>query len=348
MSRFKTLSNAEIASFCRQTSMIITAGITPVEGMEILKNDTLSTEGKELLEKISGFCRMGNPFSEAVASTEVFPDYVVRLISLGEESGDLDTVLMSLAEYYEREEDIADSIKSAVTYPLIMIAMMFLIIIVLVVKVLPIFKQVFVQLGTQMSPLATSLMNLGSALSKYAIVISIVFLAIVVTCIILYRVPAINVKVRAFLAKFPFTRDFYSNVAAGRFASGMYLAYSSGMDTFHSLDMISQLVENEAMEKKIDFLRDEIKNRSTMPEAIAKAGIFTNLYSRMISVGFKSGSVDLVMKQIATHYEEATDKQLRRMVSIIEPTLVIILSLIVGIILLSVLLPLMGIMSSIG
>ena len=86
----------------------------------------------------------------------------------------------------------------------------------------------------------------------------------------------------------------------------------------------------------------------TLPEALADAGIFSNLYSRMISVGFRSGSIDLVFKQIAQNYDAETEKQLNRIISIIEPTLVIILSLIVGMILLSVLLPLMGIMSSIG
>ena len=91
-----------------------------------------------------------------------------------------------------------------------------------------------------------------------------------------------------------------------------------------------------------------MQGQADLPEALASAEIFSNLYSRMVSVGFRSGSMDVVMLQIASHYEEETDRQLSRIVSIIEPTLVIILSLIVGVILLSVLLPLMGIMASIG
>ena len=161
MKKNRLLSNAEIASFCRQTAMIIKAGITPAEGMEILKHDTLNKEGKELLEQISLSCKKGNPFFQALSDTGLFPDYVIKLVALGEESGNTDDVLISLAEHYEREEDISESIKSAVTYPLIMIVMMFIVIIVLIIKVLPIFQQVFVQLGTQMSPLASSLLSLG-------------------------------------------------------------------------------------------------------------------------------------------------------------------------------------------
>ena len=141
MKKQKLLSNAEIASFCRQTALIIQAGITPSEGMDILIHDTISKEGKELLQAIGDSCREGNYFYQALESSEVFPNYVVRLTALGEESGNLDSVLLSLAQYYEREENISESIRSAITYPLIMILMMFVVILVLIVKVLPIFRQ---------------------------------------------------------------------------------------------------------------------------------------------------------------------------------------------------------------
>ena len=335
MKKQKMLSNSEIASFCKQTAWILKAGITPAEGMEILINDTIS---KELLQQIRMICNKGNHFYTALEETGVFPQYVVKLTALGEESGNLDVVLMSLAEYYEREETITDSIRSAVTYPLIMIAMMFFVIIILIVKVLPIFKQVFVQLGTEMTPFAQSLMNAGTVLSRYAIGISIVLLFLAAALFIAYRIPSGKAKIRHFLTVFPFTKSFYDKIAAGRFARGMYLSYQSGMDTYHSLDMIKEIVENEA----------QMQGQADLPEALASAEIFSNLYSRMVSVGFRSGSMDVVMLQIASHYEEETDRQLSRIVSIIEPTLVIILSLIVGVILLSVLLPLMGIMASIG
>ena len=252
MKKQKMLSNSEIASFCKQTAWILKAGITPAEGMEILINDTISKEGKELLQQIRMICNKGNHFYTALEETGVFPQYVVKLTALGEESGNLDVVLMSLAEYYEREETITDSIRSAVTYPLIMIAMMLFVIIILIVKVLPIFKQVFVQLGTEMTPFAQSLMNAGTVLSRYAIGISIVLLFLAAALFIAYRIPSGKAKIRHFLTVFPFTKSFYDKIAAGRFARGMYLSYQSGMDTYHSLDMIKEIVENEEMAKKIE------------------------------------------------------------------------------------------------
>lgn len=348
MKKNKLLTNSEIASFCRQTAMIFKAGITPAEGMDILMHDTASNDGKALLEQISLSCRQGNPFFEALEGTGVFPEYVIKLIALGEESGNTDNVLISLAEYYEREEAISESVKNAITYPLVMIIMMFIIIFVLITRVLPIFRQVFAQLGTQMSPLATSLLALGNTLSKYSMVFTCIIFLIAALFVILYKTPKGRNGIKHFLTRFPLTRGFYDRIASGRFASGLYLAFTSGMDTYHSLDMISDIVENESMRAKIRVCKEEIQNESSLPEALSKSKIFSTLYSRMIVVGFRSGSIDTVLKQIAQNYDDETEKQLNRIISTIEPTLVIILSLIVGMILMSVLLPLMGIMSSIG
>lgn len=346
--KLKLLTNEEIASFCEQTALFIKAGITPSEGLEILRQDTPDKRGQEFLTKVSNNCKTGMSFHQALAETNLVPDYVIHLISLGEESGNLDDVLTSLADYYKREDNMGDSIRNAVTYPLIMIIMMFLVIVVLIVKVLPIFKQVFIQLGTEMSPLADRLLTLGNLLSRYSLILTGILLVVIAVLFITYKTSLGRIKIQTFLARFPFTRDFYQKVAVGRFAGGLYLTFSSGMDTYRGLDMVAQLVENEDLSKKIDICKQEIQKSSNLPEALSTAHIFSSLHSRMISVGFRSGSIDLVMKQISDRLDEETQKQLEHMIAIIEPTLVIILSLVVGLILMSVLLPLMGIMSSIG
>ena len=102
------------------------------------------------------------------------------------------------------------------------------------------------------------------------------------------------------------------------------------------------------MEEKIAVCKKRLKDGDNLSEALVKSSIFSNLYSRMVAVGFKAGSIDTVMGKISENYEKETDKKLQSMISVLEPTLVIILSFIVGLILLSVILPLMGIMSTIG
>ena len=344
----KRLSNQEIASFCNQTALLFQAGITPIESISILRSDTKSEQGRELLDNILTVCRQGEPFHCALAATGVFPDYVLHTLALGEESGNLDVCMLSLAAYYEKEDNISEGIKNAVTYPFLMIAMMLVVIFVLISKVMPIFNQVFVELGSEMTGFAASLLHLGENLNRYSLFV-LIFLFVLFILYVLATKTSFGRRIMTrFLHVFPLTKSFYESVACQRFASGMALCLSSGMDTYTSLDMVSQLVGSHKMRDKIAACKEAIHAGSNLAEALSGSAIFNNLYSQMVAVGFKSGNVDTVLSKIADNYEKTTDKKMQSIISVLEPTLVIILSIIVGLILLSVILPLMGIMSSIG
>ena len=348
MKNKKILTSSEIAVFCDQTAMILKAGITPAEGMDILLSDVKDSQGRELLAEISASCRAGNSFFTALRSSGVFPDYVLHMVKLGEESGNLDDVMQALSTYYDREDSISESIRGAIRYPLIMILMMILVIFVLLTKVLPIFNQVYIQLGSEMTGLSASLLSLGHRLNRSSIILLVIVLLLAAVFLLASRTRTGRKISGRFLMNFPLTRGFYEDVAAGRFASGLSMTLSSGLDTYSSLDMVSALVAHPKMQKKIELCKKRLENGDSLADALNDSHIFSKLYSRMVAVGFRTGSLDLVMAKISENYEKETEKKLQSIISILEPTLVIILSLIVGLILLSVILPLMGIMSSIG
>lgn len=342
------LSNEELSAFFSQIGTLQHAGITPLEGLRILLSDSTDAGTQKLLQAIIDGIASGMSFTESLNAVHVFPDYVINTLALGEEAGSLDDVMRSLAVYYEREAQISDSIKSALTYPLIMIAMMVLVIIVLITKVLPIFNQVFIQLGSEMTGFGASLMSLGNALNAYSIVFIVLLLVILFLWIFFAKIPAGKRIAGNLLANSVFTGKFYESIAIGRFASGMSLALSAGLDTYSSLAMVRKLVENKKVQEKIDECKKALVEGESFADALKIAGLFSNVNNRMLSVGFQTGEVDKVMHDIADQYEEKIQRRIAEVVSVIEPTLVIILSLIVGLILLSVILPLMGIMSVIG
>ncbi len=342
------LSNAELASFCNQTALLFQAGITPFDSMNILLSNIKSESGKVLLRNILDVCRQGEPFHQALAATEVFPDYVLRTIKLGEESGNLDVCMISLANYYEKQENISASIKNAVTYPILMIVMMLIVIFVLISKVMPVFNQVFIELGSEMTGFAASLLKLGENLNRYSLILLLVLLGLFLLYLLATKTTYGKQLMNRFLHRFPLTSAFYESIACQRFASGMALCLHSGMDTHTSLDMVSQLVDSPPMQEKIEACKKALTIGFNLSEALTLSAIFNHLYTQMVTVGFKSGKVDVILSKIADNYEKNTDKKIQNLISILEPTLVIILSLIVGLILLSVILPLMGIMASIG
>lgn len=348
MKEQKKLSTEEIASFCNQTALLFQAGIPPVESMYILLRDIKSENGKELLEAILEKCKQGDTFYEALKSTNVFPDYVLQTVKLGEISGNLDECMISLAEYYEKESTIYDSIRSAITYPLLMIIMMLVIIFVLISKVMPIFQQVFIELGSEMTGFAASLLHLGESLNKYSLILLLILILLFCVYEIAIRTSWGRKISKKVLSAFPITKGFIESLSCQRFAMGMAMCLGSGMDTYSSLDIVADLVGNEKMNKKIQNCKKLIHEGANLSEALYCSEIFNRLFSQMVSVGFKSGKLDIVLSKIFDNYEKMTDKKLQSIISILEPSLVIILSMIVGMILLSVILPLMSIMSSIG
>lgn len=344
----KELNNKELGMFFDQFAMTLDAGLNHTDGIQIMLEDAVSTEGKNILAVMLETLHEGMPLSKAFESAGVFPKYTLDMIAIGERSGKTDDVAHSLADYYDREENIAQGIKNAVTYPLLIIFMMFIVILVLIIKVLPVFNQVFIQLGSEMSGFSKGLLNLGNAISRYSLVLMAVLLIIILLYFVFSKTDWGKKVFGRFLQQFPLTKGFYNKIAAGRFASSMALTMNTNLGPDESLQMVEKIVDNKEVEIKIGECRKMIRGGLSFTDALVDSQIFNNLYSRMISVGGKSGAVDKALAKIAKNYESEIDDRIGNIISILEPTLVIIFSIIVCLILLSVMMPLMSIMSSIG
>lgn len=344
----KQLSNQELAAFCDQIAMVLNAGISPAEGISIMLEDTQSQEGREILKVISENCDEGVSFHESIEESGVFPKYTLDMIKIGEESGKLEEVMRSLAFHYNREENISKGIKSAVTYPLLIVGMMLIVILVLMVKVLPIFNDVFKQLGTEMTGISRSLLNMGTVISKYAVVFIVILVLIVAAYFIFSKTEWGKQRFSKFLSKFFATRKLYEKIASGRLASGLSLTLSAGIDNEKGIELVESLVENSELKSKLDKCKELVEDGMTLTDALCETEVFSNMYSRMVLVGVKTGALDQVFRKIANGYEDEVDEKISNLISVLEPTLVIVLSVIVCMILLSVMLPLMAIMSSIG
>lgn len=334
------LSEAEIASFCQQINMIVKAGFPTYYGISILRDDTTDEETRELLTQIYEPMEKGAGLYEAISATGVFPKYMLQMVRVGEETGRLEEVLSSLSIYYERESEIRAGIKQAVTYPLTMSVMMLAVIIVIITNVVPIFADVYAELGSGLTGTAKILMNISTFLNQYLLIFLIAFIVLAIVAFAVLRTP--------YGKKFFENKGVSLSLACSRFANCMYLALASGLDTDQGFDLAEDLVENSFMEQRIRHCRELIKEGESFAKSLLLSGVFSKMYSSLISIGYKTSAMDDVMLNISKAYEKETDEKLHHFISILEPTLIIILSFFIGLILVSFLLPLLGIMSSIG
>ncbi|HIW21111.1 MAG TPA: type II secretion system F family protein [Candidatus Dorea intestinavium] len=343
----KTLSNTEVSAFCSQMSMILNAGISATEGLFILQDSSTSPSERSILEQISNKLNETGSLYEGLKSTAVFPEYMLEMVHIAEQTGNMDSVFGALSIHYNREAMVSQSVKNAITYPMVMVVMMVIVILVLITKVMPIFNQVFRQLGSEMTGISRVLLDIGQGINKYsAILIAIVIVLIGIGFFFSFT-QAGRKNFANFASRLPLIRGLMEKVAMSRFASGMYLTLKSGLTPEECLDMVSNLSNHHGFQKKLELCKEQIKAGDDLPTALANSGIFTSIYAKMASIGSKTGDLDEALNKIAIQSNEETDERFASVISTIEPTLVIVLSVVVGLILLSVMLPLIGILSSI-
>lgn len=343
------LTNTELSTFFEQMAMVVHSGISVIEGIALLRDDAISSQNRDLFDTMYSTMESTGFLYAALEDTKAFPQYALELIQIGETTGNLEEVLHSLATYYAREDYIKKSIKSAVTYPLIMIGMMFVIILVLIIKVLPMFNQVFIQLGSGMTGLSKTLMDIGMLISRYSFIFIIILVLIAAIGLFMALTKPGKSLTRKLSGSFFMTKKMAHQIALSHFASGLALTLGSGLDALQSLSMAQKLISHNKVLAQIEHCKSLMEEKNVdFAQALVESKIFTGLMGRMVLIGYKTGSMDVQMEKIAQSCEDDTDARLNRLISILEPTLVAVLSVIVGLILLSVMLPLLGIMSNIA
>lgn len=343
----KRFSNSELSAFCTQMAMILKSGLSVFDGLEVLRADA-SPQMQTFFDALSASLSEGTPLGEALRSTGCFPDYACDMTDIGVSSGRTDEIMESLAAHYEQEEANAAAIRSAVTYPGVMIGMMLAVLLVLMTRVLPVFNQVFLQLGSRLTGFSRWLMDAGSFLSRH--VVWFILLALLLCALVFrfVRSPRFACQRRKLLLLLPPLRRFSQKLSVGRFASGLSIALSSGLMPEEAMQMAQRLVTDPVVQQKTQHFISQYQNGASLAQAAREAQLFSGLYSQMLSVGCQSGATETVLLKISRQYAEESQDQLARIISILEPTLVALLSCFVGLILLSVMLPLLGIMSSVS
>ncbi len=344
----KKFNSDEIAMFCDQIAMLLNGGISVYEGTYMLYSEMEDSKTKEILREIDEQVKENIPLYKALDSTGAFPEYMIHMVQVGEKTGRLEEVMKSLAEYYEREGRVKAGLRSAVAYPMILFAVMACIMVVLVWKILPMFERMFNELS---SDVATSTENVLSAGLAAGRIIAVVICALfaVVLLVVLWSRTKTGSRVLAKAANgFGPIRKIMILMATGKFVSSLALMMASGTDIREGLERELENCDNEIVRKRIKNCLELYTDGAPFDEAIRKSGLIVGMEARLISVASKTGETDVIFTKLSEQYNDKTSAALGRLTTVIETTLVVVLSLMVGAVLLAVMLPLVSMISSVG
>ena len=342
----KVLPSEEVSAFCEQVALIIRSGIMLHDGMEALLGDYKGTAYEKDFKRLDETIKATGSLSEAIESAGIFPSYVEGMVRVGEQSGELERVMQGLADYYDRESKIRRTVRNAVVYPMALLVIMAVVIVILITKIMPVFETVFRNMGSELPAMTQAMMAFGSGAGKWVLaIVALVIVAVVVLYFMMKSGRHDAAVQKVFKILRPLEKISHS-MSAERFAGIMSMLLAGGFPMERAIELIPDVFTNERDREKMKECQTAIARGEGFPDAVERLGLFEPLHMRMIRVGYMGGQVDSVMAKLAELYQENTDDRISRLVSMIEPTMVAVLSIIIGVILLSVMLPLAALLAS--
>lgn len=344
----KVISHEEISSLCMELSLLLHAGVGVGDALALLLEDS-DTVYKDLLTGMAKQVDDGMPLSAALKNSGSFPVYVSGLVEVGEQSGRLEEALLALSKYYEYRTRLDRRIRSALLYPAVMLLLMLLVIAVLLVKVLPMFEDVYRALGGRLTGVAGGLLTLGRLLDKAMPVLWVLLAVLVVFFALFAAVPSFRTKILSWWRGIWGDKGISRQMNTARLAQALSMGMASGLSLEESVTLAAGLVEDvEGAANRCKDCRNRLDNGETQGNALRNSGLLPAASCHLLELGLKSGAGERSMEKIAGDMAENSEAALEEAVSRVEPALVLVCSALVGLILLSVMLPLMHIIAAIG
>ena len=334
------IQTKDIVIFTRQFSTMINAGLPLVQCLEILSSQQPNPTFKKILAQIKADVEGGSTFADALGKhPKVFDNLFVNLIAAGEVGGVLDTVLNRLAVYMEKNEALKNKVKSAMTYPVVVLGSWAACLMPVMIFVIPVFQDMFDQFGASLPGPTQLVVDLSHFFrSSWHIMI-----ATIILLIIAFKWAKKQPKGKFYLdtlaLKLPIFGPLIKKVAVAKFTRTLGTMISSGVPIMDGLEITAKTSGNIIIENAIRAVRTAISEGKSMSEPLEQTGIFPGMVVQMISVGEATGAMDQMLSKIADFYDEEVDMAVEALTSALEPMLMVFLGGIIGFVVVAMYLP---------
>lgn len=339
----KRIKSNALSEFSRNIGELIGSGVTLVKALRIISEDeSLDAKNREIYAAVLKQIRAGTSFSEALADQgDVFPPLFINMIKSSESSGNLDKVALQLSVHYDKEYKLNQKVKSSMTYPKILCVLIVVVVAVIMGFVIPQFQDLFAQMDTL--PLATTVLLAASNFVKkkwYVLILAAIVLYIVMKLI--FAIPGVRYFTDKAELRLPVIGKLRKVIYTARFARTLSSLYAAGISIMNCLQIARTTIGNTYIESQFEQVIADVRGGSNLSEAIDKVDGFTKKLSSSVRVGEETGSLDNMLVSVANQMEFDSDMALNKMVSYLEPVMIVVMALVVGFIMIAVIQPIYG------
>ena len=343
------LSEEQISVFCRSLAMMLRSGVTMQEAVELFVQDgddasPLLHSTAQQMEKALG---EGQSFAQTARDTGAFPEYALGVFSMAELSGRLDEVLDRLADYYDRQHALNERLRSTLTYPVALLLMMCGVLSVLVFSVLPMFVRVYNSLTGSLAASSYAYVLAASLIGRVSLVLAVAVSAVLLVLAVMLHTQKGREKLNGPMERSRFTRKAARQLAVSQMADTVSTMLASGAEEDSALEQCIRQTSHTGLRTALQACRSDMQQGTGMAQAFLRHKVLPPLYARMLQGGSESGSLPAAMESVALRMGQEAENALCRLIDDIEPVLIGFLTASVGFTLLSVMLPLLGILSAV-
>ena len=338
----------EMGSFFENMGMMIKAGITPSEAVGLLKEES-EDAGKSNADYEAMALKMseGSSLEDAMKSSQAFPDYAVDMVGASEYTGKLEGTLFHLSDYYRTEHSMRNTFVSAVRYPIILLFMVIAVLIAMLAIVFPAFYGVYNNLTGNLAASSLNYINISFTLCKVLMVIMIILVILLLIGVFMWR-GGKSATVRGVLSKISTFRQLFDNLDLCRFTSCFDMFISSGEMQDEAIAKSLPVAETDGLKKKLNNCIEKMRTGLSFSQAASEEKLYDPINNRMLIPAERSGMLDSILQKILTNLKDNNEAYVARIANTVEPLLTGFLMITLGLMLISLMVPLIGIMNSIG
>ena len=346
---FSRVQSKDLVVFTRQLSTLLEARLPLNNALKILYEQTTSKTLKEAISRVTDDIDAGITFSEAMGRQgKVFPDYYIEMVRAAEVTGNLNEVATFLADYTEKEGDLASKASSALIYPGIVIALFVIVAFLLITFVYPSLGSVFAENGVALPWYTQALLTTGNFLSKWWIAVMVIVAALGILAVNYSQTKEGESLLDEAKIRLPIIKRVYSPVIMARFGNSAALLVHGGIPIAQALEIIGHMVGNVQYRDVVHAIAEDVRQGSLLSQSIAKyPNYFAPLVSQMVAVGETTGKLEDMFTRLSGIYTREADEITNNLVDLIQPILMIGIGLMVGLLFASILIPIYNLTDSI-
>lgn len=346
--QMKEIPYKDLAIMCRQLHFTLGAGIPVLRSINIVKNQIENKKLRRILESTNEGIQKGVSLSELFYKNKDIPYMLSAMVQVGEATGNIDSIMGSLADYYDNQHRQKKKIQNALTYPKFLFAFAMIVVIGLVTFVVPTFVEGILSAGQEL-PIPTKIVVGISYFikSNLLLLIGIVIILLILKKVVIDKNKSIQLAIDRFLIKNKRVAAISQQIYTARFARTFGILIQGGMNILESLIIAADAVDNSFVKKAMGECIDMVKKGSSIGEALEVQEIFPLLLTQMMRVGEETGSLEDILKRTSDFYDAEADFALQRLTALVEPIMIITLAIIVGFVVISIAIPMFQVMGAV-